>query len=81
MKGTRVKGRRAPREQLRFVRALACERAARKGRSREVIGGGGREGRTRKERRKRGGPRRGAGAGGQGQKGWQEGTFRTFFVC
>lgn len=30
-----------------------------------------------KERRSR----RGAGAGGQEQKGWQEGTFRTFFVC
>lgn len=25
--------------------------------------------------------RRGAEAGGQGQKGWQEETFRTFFVC
>lgn len=42
---------------MRFVRALACERAARKGRSREEIregkGGRARE-RTRKEGRKRG---------------------------
>lgn len=76
-----------PREQLRFVRALACGRAAKKSvRATEA------ERRRDAERgRKRDGgqtfaPSRAANSRsklklGGGQKGWQEGTFRTFFVC
>jgi hypothetical protein len=79
--GTRAGGSEGPREQLRFVRALACGRAARKGALGREDGTSRHEGgRPRRERDGRGFDEAQE-LEDDGKKVEQKGTFRTFFVC